>query len=146
MTEKGNLNLLNLDDRFRGTYTWEARGYRSAIDLVMGNDRLTGRVIGIEIDEGKEIVDLSDHNLVEVRIRGDRIEKEKRKQREQVKYYSLGKEELRVYVKGVERRVQEHRIEDIRKFNRTIEEVAGQKLDRTYTRRVGKETGNKEPP
>ena len=112
----------------------------------MGNDRLTGRVIGIEIDEGKEIIDLSDHNLIEVRIRGDRIEKEKRKQREQVKYYSLGKEELREYVKGVERRVQEHRIEDIRKFNRTIEEVAGQKLERTYTRRVGKETGNKEPP
>ena len=79
MLEKGNLNLFNLDDRCRGVYTWQRGTSRSVIDLVLVNEKMLGRMIGMEIDEERERIDISDHALIEIKIKGGRVEKENRK-------------------------------------------------------------------
>ena len=146
MIEGGNLNLLNIDSRCIGRYTWEGRGSRSVIDLVMVNDRIEKRVIGMEIDESRNRLDISDHSLIEVKIRGGRVEKENRKKWEKVEYHSVGKVELGKYVEKVEQRIREKGVDSIKGLNQVIGEVADVELKKTYNRKVGKGEVKQDPP
>ena len=59
---------MNADDKCKGTYTWEARGSKSAIDFVFVNRKLYEVCGEMRIDERKDI-DLSDHCLVSLDIK-----------------------------------------------------------------------------
>ncbi|CAL4059364.1 unnamed protein product, partial [Meganyctiphanes norvegica] len=61
-----NLTMLNLDDRCEGTTTWEARDQKSTVDFVLVNQKMYSRFIEMEIDEKREKIDISDHNLITV--------------------------------------------------------------------------------
>ena len=56
------------------------------------------------IDEARDRNDSADHSLIEVKINGGRMGWEKKKEWERVEYYSVGKEELGTFIKGVENR------------------------------------------
>ena len=146
MIEKGNLNLFNLDDRCRGVYTWQRGTSRSVIDLVLVNEKVLGRMIGMEIDEERERIDISDHALIEIKIKGGRVEKENRKKWEKVEYCSVDKKDLEIYSREVEQRVRDKGIDSIRELNKVIGEVADEKLKKTYSRKLGQQKDSKDPP
>ena len=63
--EDRDLILLNGDDKCEGTYTWgrfsgEEREQRSAIDMVLMNEKMYERCRGMNIDEGQDIIKFSE--------------------------------------------------------------------------------------
>ena len=63
-TTKMNLHHLNQTEECIGTYTFNSNNGKSAIDYMLVNDELFGGYKGIHIDEGKELLNISDHCLV----------------------------------------------------------------------------------
>ena len=61
---KFNLNHLNLTEDCIGTYTFESKNGKSAIDHILTNDKLYEGYKGMHIDEERAILNISDHNLV----------------------------------------------------------------------------------
>ena len=76
------MTLLNADERCEGVYTWQARGQKSAIDMIMVNRKVYESCGAIVIDERGNEINFSDHNIftveLNVRERGavrfDRVE------------------------------------------------------------------------
>ena len=69
--DRNNLVLLNGHADCEGEYTWELRNRRSVINYVMTNQHMQHISIKIHIDEGREIYDLSDHNLITTIFEGN---------------------------------------------------------------------------
>ena len=67
--EKWNLVMLNVDDRCEGVYTRVQGEERTVLDYCLVDEAMYGKFCGMEIDEGKELFDLSDHCLVRVHFR-----------------------------------------------------------------------------
>ncbi|CAL4106290.1 unnamed protein product, partial [Meganyctiphanes norvegica] len=73
-----NLTMLNLDDRCEGTTTWEARDQKSTVDFVLVNQKMYSRFIEMEIDEKREKIDISDHNLITVTFKMKKTDRKNR--------------------------------------------------------------------
>ena len=65
-----DLILLNIDSRCEGTYTWQRGEQKSAIDLIMVNQCGYKKFEEMEVNEKREIYDLSDHCMVRITQRG----------------------------------------------------------------------------
>ena len=63
-----DLILLNGDEKCKGTYTRVMGDTKTAIDMVMVNRRMYEICEEMIIDEDKEEIRLSDHNLISIRI------------------------------------------------------------------------------
>ena len=64
-TEKYGLHHLNQSEKCIGVYTFSKKGgKKSAIDHILVNDKLSEKFKGMQIDENKEQLNISDHNLV----------------------------------------------------------------------------------
>lgn len=63
ITEK-NLILLNDDPKCTGEITWQNKISKSAIDFLLINQSMYDRFKHMKIDENKEKLDLSDHNMI----------------------------------------------------------------------------------
>ena len=61
---KYNLHHLNQSENCVGTYTFHSNKGRSAIDHMLANDRMYEEFRGMQIDEEKELLNISDHCLV----------------------------------------------------------------------------------
>ena len=79
---------LNCDQNCEGVYAWERREQKSAIDLVMVNERMYGRFIKMMIDEKRESIEISDHCLLSVKLDLKRKENRIRKEWHEKNYYS----------------------------------------------------------
>jgi len=62
--EENSLIILNGHTECNGTITWESRGRQSVIDYILINDGMHKQFIKMDIDEARDIFDLSDHNLL----------------------------------------------------------------------------------
>lgn len=62
--EKYDLTMLNDVCECKGVYTWSINNMKRVIDYMLINERLSGKILDIKIDENKEMFDLSGHNLV----------------------------------------------------------------------------------
>ena len=63
-----DLILLNGDEKCKGTYTWIRGNSKTAIDMVMVIRRMYEVCEEMIIDEDKEEIQFSDHNLVTISI------------------------------------------------------------------------------
>merc|ERR1711874_572094 len=63
-TTKYNLHHLNLSESCIGTYAFNSKKGKSAIDHMLVNDRMYEEFRGMHIDEEKEFLNISDHCLV----------------------------------------------------------------------------------
>merc|ERR1711874_210343 len=63
-TEQLNMHHLNYTEECSGTYTFESPNGRSAIDHVLVNNTLQEKYIGMYINEDRNMLNISDHNLV----------------------------------------------------------------------------------
>ncbi|CAL4150581.1 unnamed protein product [Meganyctiphanes norvegica] len=67
--ENFDLILLNADCKCEGIYTRCRGEQKSAIDMVMVNEEMYRICNKMEIDEGKEIISFSDHNLINIDLK-----------------------------------------------------------------------------
>ena len=107
--ENYNLNLMNADEKCEGVYTWSRGNQKSAIDMVLMNRRMYEVCRGMEIDEEKLELRMSDHNLISVKLEGrERGVNEFRKRRWIAgTYYRRDKVALRAFGDEVEKRWKE---------------------------------------
>ena len=64
-----DLILLNIDSRCKGTYTWQRGEQKSTIDLIMVSQCRYKKFEEMEVDEKREIYDLSDHCMVRLSLK-----------------------------------------------------------------------------
>ena len=72
MMERFNLILLNGDERCDGKSTWQQGNKKSSIDHILVNEKMYNRFRGMKIDEDKEVLDFSDHNLISAKFHMNR--------------------------------------------------------------------------
>ena len=63
-----DLMILNADEKCYGKWTRTRNNQQSGIDLVLVNRKMYEICKKMEIDEGKEIISFSDHNLIEITL------------------------------------------------------------------------------
>ena len=64
-----DLIILNSTEKCDGTYTWSKGDQTSAIDFVIVNNNALKICQSMKIDEGQDVFDLSDHNLIQVELK-----------------------------------------------------------------------------
>ena len=61
-----DLVLMNSDKKCEGTITREKENKKTAIDMVLMNRKLYEKFKSMKIDEDRDILDISDHNLISI--------------------------------------------------------------------------------
>ena len=121
-----DLILLNIDSRCKGTYTWQ-REQKSAIDLIMVNQCGYEKFDEMEVDEKREIYDLSDHCMVRLRLKIKK-NKQKKEKEETIEKYRLSQGRMNNYKKEVKDRLTEKEDIDIMTINKIMKESAEKHL------------------
>ena len=100
LMEANNLICLNADGKCNGTYTWGARGIKSAIDLALVNTNMYEKIEKMDIDENQEKLAISDHNLLEIHTNLvlERKKIRRKTKKEKFTYSSRKKEDIQKYV------------------------------------------------
>ena len=93
-----DLILLNIDSRCKGTYTWQRGEQKSAIDLIMVNQCGYEKFEEMEVDEKREIYDLSDHCMVRLSLKINK-NKQKKEKEETIEKYRLSQGRMNNYKK-----------------------------------------------
>ena len=101
-----DLILLNIDSRCKGTYTWQRGEQKSAIDLIMVNQCGYEKFEEMEVDEKREIYDLSDHCMVRLSLKIKK-NKQKKEKEETIEKYRLSQGRMNNYKKEVKDRLTE---------------------------------------
>ena len=143
-----NLILLNGDDRCIGLYTWNRQNLKSAIDFVLMNENAYKSFKKMKIDEEKEIMDISDHNLITIGLETTVSNRGSYRKGtwEEIPYFSRKKEDLNLFVNEMENKLQAKKINRIEDMNKMMDETRQDKLKRKYKRKIGQESKVKEPP
>ena len=99
--ENYNLVLLNADEKCEGIYTRSRGGSKSAIDMVLMNEDMYNWCEKMEIDEKKEVINISDHCLINVKcnIRGKDKNKFRKIEWEEEEYYRKDQEAMEEFKK-----------------------------------------------
>ena len=141
------LNLLNIDEACQGTYTWNRHQQRSVIDFVLVNNRCYRFFENMHIDETRELLDISDHNMITItfKIPTDGFSFRKGKEVKKT-YYKVDEQSLWQFVKEMERRLEMKKIEQFEELNEAVKEVADQTLRATYCRKLNNNKDIKEQP
>ena len=141
------LTLLNLDEACQGTYTWTRNEQKSVIDFVMANKKCYEYFERLLIDEDREILDISDHNVLtlELKIKTENTNFRKREV-VRVKYIKTDQESLEKFAVEMQRRLQTKDAETFEELNKKIEEVSESTLKAVYQRRVNQKHSVTEQP
>ena len=140
--------LLNDDDKCAGTYTWSRDSQKSVIDYILINQKMFNMYTSVHIDEGQEIIDISDHNLLTLNFNINNKTQNyiKHGQWEEREYHRTDKESLRIYKDKLETKIRNRDI-TITELNTAIRTTADETLKQTYRRRLIKQQcGFQEPP
>lgn len=145
--EKYKLTMLNDDVKCQGEYTWRRENQKSIIDYALVSNGFYNRFLEMKIDEDQELVDISDHNLIEIKMKTSKKVKYTRNEWVEREYYKRDKEALTGYKAELERKVNNKEIRCIQELEDTIKEVANRTLKRVYKRKIveGQER-DEEPP
>ena len=141
------LNLLNIDQACQGMYTWTRQEQKSIIDFVLTNRKCYDLFKKLHIDEDRELLDISDHNVLTVTLR---IQKESlnftRGKDIQKLYYRTDEESLEHFTVEIQRRLKIEDIQCFEQLNKVIREVADDLLKAVYRRRYDKKEEKIEQP
>ena len=131
-----DLILLNSDEKCQGTYTWGRGNQKSAIDLVIVNENMYRYFVGMKIDDEKEKIDISDHNLIQVQIKvnTEKINFQKGVW-EEYTYFKTDEETLKGYRGEVKNMLSRERINKMEKLDDIVEKAAKKTLQTKYRRK-----------
>ena len=149
--DRNNLILLNADDRCCGVITREENGVGSAIDFVLVNGGMYDCFRKMEIDERKELFDLSDHCMIKVECNLlCRKESSGIREREIVEYYCVKEEMKDPFVADLESRITlslstgEHL--SLENFEMMMRQSADKVLKKVFTKMRDGKTQKVDPP
>ena len=141
-----NLILLNNDIECKGKYTWEARNSKSVIDYSIVNEKLYHHFKQMDIDESKEIIDLSDHMMLQVTLKTiDERQHYITNLNERDYYISLNQEKLKLFNEKFEEKLKESETITLERFDEIIEEVSEKVLKTKIIKSRNREKGKIEP-
>ena len=115
-----NLTLLNLDQNCKGIYTWRNKDQKSAIDFILVNEKLYEKFNEMNIDEDREIIDLSDHSLLSAEFTFHNTNRVKEKVEISKEYFRKDKEALKNFKSKVENMWQEQEPESIEMMDESM--------------------------
>ena len=145
MIEESGLLLLNVDDKCEGVYTWRRGDSKSAIDLVLANERVYTMINRVMIDEKQERIDLSDHCMIEIELTTGRKERKRWHGVREGWFYSKREEKMEEYIHKVEEEIVQMESVTIKNINEVIKKIADECLKVKYKRRMD-QTEKEEPP
>ena len=145
--DKYNLVMLNNDIECKGKYTWEARNSKTVIDYALMNEKMYSYFSQMMIDENKEIIDISDHMMIEIVLN---TKNDKNKITEHISddreyYTSLNQEKIKTFVENFEERLRNIEDQNLEKFDELIEELSDKLLKTKIVKSRRKEKGKIEP-
>ena len=143
--EKYRLIMLNDDERCKGVYTWNRGEQKSVIDFALINEQMYEKFQEMSIDEEKEEIDLSDHNLLEICCRVDSEKKKYSKEWTVKKYYRTDNESLKEFREEMEKQGKEKKTQNMKELEERIEITANKTLKSKYKRKQRKNTEEREP-
>lgn len=132
-----NLIILNDTPKCSGTYTWSRNSQKSSIDFVLTNNRAYNMCTTMNIDEKQDIFDLSDHNIIEVKI--DMQSPHTNYERgtwEEREYFRTDEESMAAYIAQLENNLKTNKYPTITKFNDMVYNAAQKTLKATYRKRT----------
>ena len=141
MTEK-NLISLN-DDHCNRVITWENRNYNSAIDFILISPKMYDKYSYMNIDEMKESIDISDHNVISAYFK---IDSEKHKQYKETKvitYLKINDETKTEFIEEIEEYININNQYELIGFEQTIKKTCNDNLKRIIKRK-GRSTETEE--
>lgn len=142
-----NMNLLNLDVACQGTYTWTRDNQKSVIDFVLANNKCYEYFQSLYVDEERELLDISDHNLLTVTLKIQTGSVNFRKGKVTRKpYLKTDEDSLEKFSVELEKRLVMREVENMEDLNGLMKEVAEKTLKGVYQRRVNEKYSIKEPP
>ena len=143
-----DLILLNSIEKCDGTYTWSRGDQRSAIDFVIVNNNALKICQSMKIDEGQDVFDLSDHNLIQVELKLHSMHHNfaVNSDWKETEYYKLDDDSIERYITELEELLKATDNISIDTFNYMIDEAATRTLKRSYKRRVTNGIEKKEEP
>ena len=143
-----NLTLLNAREETKGLYTWERGEQKSVIDYVLVNEEMELHIDKMEIDENKELMDISDHNLIKLSFRIDlESSKDFRNARWEITdYITTKKEVLEKFIVKMEESLTSKRVERMEELDKMVEEEMQRSLKRSYKKKVLEEEQIEEKP
>ena len=109
LINKYNLILLNGHPECTGEITWEQKNKRSVIDYILVNNDMHESFINMNIDDNKEVFDLSDHNMLTATFRrkhghGNKIDE---KQSKKITYMKITEGSKRKFIGVIHQNVTE---------------------------------------
>ena len=131
--------LLNDTEKCKGIYTWGRGEQKSAIDFILVNTLAYKLCQEMNIDEKQEKFDLSDHNLIEISLKLNDTNYQRRGKWEEKQYYRLDDESLDKYIVQLELDLETTNDITIEEFNAMVSSAASRTLKSTYRRRLSKE-------
>ena len=114
-------------------------GKRSAIDFILVNTLAYKLCQEINIDENQEKFDLSDHNLIEISLKLNDTNYQRRGKWEEKQYYILDDESLDTYIVQLKLDLETTNDITIEEFNAMVSSAASRTLKSAYRRRLLKE-------
>ena len=146
MLEESGLILLNVDEKCEGVFTWLRGESRSAIDLVMSNEKGYSMIKKVKIDEKQEKIDLSDHCMIEIEMEIGRSRREIWNGWTERWFYSRRREKMEEYIGRVENEIEQLEDVTVSKINDVIKRVADEHLKVKYRRKTCQVGKKEEPP
>ena len=136
--EKYNLNLLNADEKCKGVYTRCQGTQKSAIDMVLVNEEMYNWCESMEIDEEKEIINCSDHNLISIKFRIRELNENmfRRTRWEEGEYMSKDKEALKEFREEMIKKWSDNDREKVGEMIVDMMEAADKTLKKKFKKRV----------
>ena len=133
-----DLMLMNGDEKCEGTFTREQGNLKTAIDMVMVNRALYDKCKGMKIDEEKDVIDISDHNLISIEFKarqkcGNNYNKKKWREEE---CYKKDDSALKEFGDEIEKEWKRNGIESVEEMTISMLEVADRTLKKIIRRRV----------
>lgn len=134
--EKYNLIMLNDDFNCQGEITWKRNEQESVIDFVLISKECYDIYEDMTIDEGQQEFDLSDHNLIEVRIKTGRARNHVNNKWISREYYKTDETSLTKFRGKVEEHLTGGNITSIEKLNIMLKDTADDTLKTKYRRKL----------
>ena len=136
-----DLTLMNGDDKCEGTITREQGDIKTAIDMVMMNRTLYEKCKGMKIDEEKEVIHISDHNLISIEFKArqkcsNSFNKKKWKEEE---CYRKDESAMKEFGDEIEKEWKNSNIESVEEMTISMLEVADRTLKKIIRRRISEE-------
>ena len=137
LMEGNDLTMVNDTPLCQSTYTWTRGVQRSVIDFVLVNNLGYKMIYDMYIDEDQEIMDLSDHNLIKIRLNINTNKPIFNKDKwTETEFYKTDAESLQKYTSKLQEKLQNVRVKDMNHFNQIVKQSADETIRKVYRRKV----------